>query len=423
MNRRELFAAIAATGLAGAFGTGEALAASDDPATAARDLWFYGLPLIEMATTRARHLKAGGRINHLVHSRKLADHTFRAVTTPNNDTLYSMAWLDLSKGPVTLTVPPMDRYWSAALMDMYTDNDAVLGQRTVGGQGGTFTIVGPGQPGSGDHTIRATTPHAWLLIRVLTDGGDDLAVTHRVQDGFRLSGPEAASVPAYAERTAAPADYFATLTRLLESDPPPATDLRILDRLKTLKVDSPEVAAGVAQAQAIVRLAKGRQTWTDGWSYTRSNLGDYGQDYLYRAIVALSGLGALPVVEAMYVRAQGEGSGVFTGDGPHRLTLPAQMPLDGFWSLSMYEQTPDGQLFFTDNPLHRYAIGDRTPGLKRNADGALDIWIGRADPGGERTANWLPAPKAGPFCLTIRLYLPRAEVLDGRWRLPAIVAA
>ncbi|MBP7704033.1 MAG: DUF1254 domain-containing protein [Caulobacter sp.] len=425
MNRRELFLALAAAGvafpaLARAAASGGAAA---DAATTARDLWLYGLPIVEMATTRARHLKAGGGINRLLHTRKLADHQFRTVTTPNNDTLYSFAWLDLTNGPVTLTVPPLDRYWSVALMDMFTNNNAVLGTRTVGGQGGTFTIVGPGQAGGGPGTVRSATPHAWLLLRLLTDGGDDLPVTHALQDRFSLTGPAGAPPPAHAPREAAPADYFASLTTLLEADPPPATDLRMLAGLKTLKTDSPEVAAGVQQARAIAQMAKGRQAYVQGWSYTRPNLGDYDQDYLYRAIIALLGLGALPVAEAMYMRAEGDSGGLFRGDDLYRLSLPARMPLDSFWSLSMYEVVEDGQQFFTANPLNRYSIGDRTRGLKRNADGSVDLWIGRADPGGERSANWLPAPKAGPFSLTMRTYLPRAELLDGRWRLPAIEKA
>lgn len=172
----------------------------------------------------------------------------------------------------------------------------------------------------------------------------------------------------------------------------------------------------------ITLLAQGRQTFINGWSSPRANLGDYGQDYVYRAIVALQGLGALPVAEAMYMKAAGDdGSGTFAGEGLYRLTLPAQLPLDGFWSLSMYEATADGQFFFTDNPIHRYTIGDRTKGLQRNADGSLDIWIGRSDPGGDKTANWLPAPAAGPFALYLRAYLPKAEMLDGRFRFPAIV--
>jgi hypothetical protein len=89
----------------------------------------------------------------------------------------------------------------------------------------------------------------------------------------------------------------------------------------------------------------------------------------------------------------------------------------------MYEATADGQFFFTDNPLDRYTIGDRTPGLKRNADGSLDIWIGRVDPGGDKSANWLPAPKSGPFSMYLRTYLPRAELLDGRFRFKAVEKA
>ena len=422
MNRRELFAAMTALGVAGlTLRPGEALA---DEATDARDLWLYGLPLIEMATTRARHLADGMTLNRLRHARTLSDHTARSVTTPNNDTLYSMAWIDLTQGAVTLTVPPTgERYWSAALMDMYSNNNAVIGLRTTGGGGGRYRIVGPGQTGSGPDVLRCETPHAWLLIRTLTDGGADLPATHAVQDGFRLEGPAGVTPPASPGRTAAPADYFAGLRALLKSDPPPATDGRMLARLAGFNAEGSGVAAGVQRAQQIARLALERQQFIQGWSYTRPNLGIFGQDYLYRALVALSGLAALPVAEAMYLRSEGERDGAYWGEGLYRLSIPAQMPVDAFWSLSMYEITPDGQRFFAENPLGRYAIGDRTPGLIRNADGSLDVWIGRADPGGARSANWLPAPKSGPFGLNMRLYLPKAEVLDGRWWLPAVEKA
>jgi hypothetical protein len=87
----------------------------------------------------------------------------------------------------------------------------------------------------------------------------------------------------------------------------------------------------------------------------------------------------------------------------------------------MYEATADGQFFLTGNALNRYSIGDRTKGLKKNPDGSLDIWIGRTDPGGEKTSNWLPAPASGPFTISLRAYLPKAELLEGRWRAPALV--
>lgn len=426
MNRRELLAVAGAMGLSPAW----AARAQGGGAIAARDAYLYALPLIEMAATRARLLRApGAAINRLTHTRTLSDHTARWVTTPNNDTLYSSAFLDLTKGPATLTIPPMGkRYYSVAVMDMFTNNNVVLGARTVGGEGGTFTLVGPGQASSGTNPTRIATPHAWLLIRTLTDGGDDLDAAHKAQDGFKLVGPAGGAVAAYAARDAKPEDYFAAARALLASDPAPPTDAKILRRTAAFlgagPYDAAAAADGVDEAKMITVFAKGRQTFVNGWSYPRPNLGDYGQDYLYRAIVALQGLGALPVAEAMYLKAAGDdGAGTFAGDGPYRLSLPAQLPLDGFWSLSMYEATSDGQFFFTDNPLKRYAIGDRTPGLKRNADGTLDLWIGRADPGGDKTANWLPAPKAGPFALYLRAYLPRAELLDGRFRVPAVAKA
>ncbi len=425
MNRRELLA------LAGALGLAPALAQAQDngeAATAARDAYLYALPLIEMATARVRMLSLpGAKTNMLIHTRVLSDHTARRVTTPNNDTLYSTSFLDLTQGPVTLTIPALgDRYYSVAVMDMFTNNNVVLGTRTVGGQGGVFTLVGPGQAAIGPNPTRIATPHAWLLIRTLVNDAADLQAAHKAQDGFSLVGPKGEAPPVFAARDAAPAAYFETARALLAADPAPPTDLRLLRRTQAFlgkgAFDPAAADEGVDNARLITQFAKGRQTFVNGWAYPRANLGDYGQDYLYRAIVALQGLGALPVAEAMYMKAAGDdGAGLFKGDGLYRLTLPAQLPLDGFWSLSMYEATADGQFFFTDNPLGRYAIGDRTAGLKRNADGTLDLWIGRTDPGGDRTANWLPAPKVGAFAMYLRTYLPRAELLDGRYRVPAIV--
>nr|WP_295111141.1 DUF1254 domain-containing protein [uncultured Caulobacter sp.] len=429
MNRREWLAMAGALGLVPSLAQAADQERKGDP-SAARDAFLYALPLIEMATTRARLLKApGAAINKISHTRTLSDHNARWVTTPNNDTLYSSAFLDLTKGPVTLTIPALgERYYSAAVMDMFTNNNVVLGARTIGGKGGTFTLVGPGQASSGPNPTRIATPHAWLLVRTLVNGETDLDAAHKAQDGFVVKAPAGGPVAAYANRDAKPADYFATARSLLAIDPPPPTDLKILARTAAFLgaglYDEAAAAAGVEQARMITIFAKGRQTFVGGWSYPRPNLGDYGQDYLYRGIVALQGLGALPVAEAMYMKAAGDdGAGNFTGDGLYRLSMPAQIPLDGFWSLSMYEAMPDGQFFFTDNPIKRYTIGDRTPGLKRNADGSLDIWIGRTDPGGDRSANWLPAPKSGPFALYLRAYLPRAELLGGAFRFPAVAKA
>lgn len=436
---------LAALAVIGAVPTARAHAAAGDLKAAAREAWLYGLPLIETATTRARALagRAAGvpaGLNRFGHARTLAGPAARGVTTPNNDTLYSSAWIDLTKGPLTLTLPRAgERYFSVAGMNMFTDNDFVLGTRTTGGAGGRFMIVGPGQAGSGPNVVRLTTPHGWLLSRILVDGPHDLPAVRALQDQLAIAGPAATpSAATYADRRAPALAYFASVADLLRSDPPPGTDAALFARIAPLGLSGQggfnakrfgpaqvaEIEAGVAEARAALRTIRPGGA-VQGWTYPRANLGFYGQDYSLRAAVALSGLAALPAAEAMYMNPVGDQGRMFTGPGPYVLRFAADRlpPVDAFWSLTLYEATPEGQFFLAENPIRRYAIGDRTPGLRKNADGSLDLWIARSDPGGERSANWLPAPQQGPFTVSFRAYLPRPELMDGRYRLPAITPA
>ena len=377
-------------------------------------------------------------INQFRQTRTLAGPQNRTITSPNNDTLYCNAWLDLTKGPVTLTIPPTgERYISVALMNMYTDNDVVLGTRTTGNGGGRYTIVGPGQPGQGPNIVRLSTPHGWCLGRILNDGPADLEACHKVQDALILQGPAGAPPPEYATRKSPWQAYFASAQQLLISDPPPAMDGMALKRLAMLGVTSrggfdpakidaaeaKEIEAGVAEALPSIQRGNAANI-VQGWNYPRSNIGYFGQDYMFRAAVALGGLAALTPAEATYLRPIGDKGPGSPLNGNYRLSFAAGQlpPVYSFWSITMYEATADGQFFLTPNALDRFSIGDRTPGLRKNADGSLDIWISRTDPGAERSSNWLPAPASGPFTVSLRNYLPKDELLDGRWRAPPLVA-
>lgn len=412
-----------------------------DLRAAARDAWLYTLPLLEIAAVRTRGQAVGSAMNTFSSMRNLADHRQRTVTTPNNDTLYATAQLDLSNGPVTLTVPASgDRYVSLQLMDAWSNSFCLLGTRTTGNGGGVYTLVGPEEAASGRQVIRSPTRHVWALARILVDGPHDLDAARVVQGGFSAQGPDVPPAATYARRTDSWADYFASADALMAANPPPVTDLGLLRAIAPLGLgegrfdagrfsaaEAALIEAGVEEARQAVRGGGGLSgtNFIDGWAYPAASLGDFRQDYGFRAVVALGGLAALPLVEATYLRAGApEGGGIFDGTRTWRLHLPAdrQIPVNSFWSLSLYEATPERQFFFTDNPLNRYAIGDRTPGLTRNADGSLDLWIGHASPGPERECNWLPAP-AGPFALFMRGYLPRPELLDGRYRLPPVVEA
>ncbi|MFN3585324.1 DUF1254 domain-containing protein [Phenylobacterium sp.] len=426
IDRRQMLAAAAAAGLAG-----PAAAAPSGLRQAARDAWIFTLPLMEIA--RTRHMRAAAGINRLGHAQALSDYTARAVTTPNNDTLYSSAQIDLSRGPASFTVPSgRGRYISVALMDAYSNNFAVLGTRTTP-DGGTFTLVGPGAEAP-KGAIRSPTNHVWLLGRTLVASADDFAEARRVAEGITLTAPkDVPPAPPIPRRGAPWGEYFRTAGLLLGLNPPLPGDAAMVRRMAPLGLgpdfdparftpaQAAEIEAGVADARASLRGGVSGRNYVQGWSYPKADLGDFGQDYQYRAAVALGGLAALTVDEAVYMQAEGEGRGRFAPGGLWRLHFPAGRlpPVDAFWSLSMYEATPEGQYFFTRNPLDRYAIGDRTPGLAHNADGSLDIWIGHADPGPERRSNWLPAP-AAPFSVFLRAYLPRAELRNGRYRLPPL---
>jgi hypothetical protein len=446
MDRRAftISAASVALGMA-ASGRAAAMAAPLPLRDAAREAWLYGLPLIELARVRAAMQRAADQthapgVNSLAHNRELATPKNRMITAPNVDTLYSAAFLDLAGGPASLTLPPTgDRYISAAFMDMYTNNFCILGTRTTGPDGGTFRIVGPTAQ-AGPDVIRSPTPWTWVAVRLLVQGPDDLEAAHRLQDQLALTAARPRRAGDYATRDAPAMQYLTSVQQLLAENPPPVTDAGFFHRIAALRLgpdqgfdsarfsapQAADIEAGAKDAADGLRAGHVSTTPVDGWTYQTSTSGDFGQDYGHRAGVALSGLGALPRIEAMYMTAVAPtGRRLFDDDRLYRLSFPPGRlpPANAFWSLTMYAATPQMQLFLVDNPLNRYAIGDRTAGLQRNADGSLDLWISRSDPGVARRSNWLPAPPAGAYAVSMRCYLPRPELLSGDYRLPPIVAA
>lgn len=403
---------------------------------AARDAYLYALPLTEIAGVRGNLLGAGIPAGRFFPQRGLIRPKDRFVTTPNVDTIYANAFIDLSQGPATLTLPPLgDRYASIALMDMYSDHVAVLGTRTTGQGGGTFILVGPtGEAAAG--AIRSTTPWVWALARVVVNGPEDEAAALALLRDFRCDAAPTGAAPAPgADRGGPWQDWLSAANALLIENPPPATDRRMLARIAPLGLGSAgfdparftadqavEIEAGIADAKQLARTAGFGGRRAGNWIYPAANTGNFFQDYLTRARIAVGGLAALPVAEATYLGALSPEGGLFDGEGPWRLRFAADAlpPVDAFWSVTMYEAEANGAFFLTPNAIDRYTIGDRTPGLVRDADGALDIWISRTDPGGERSANWLPAPAGGPFTIILRAYLPQPQIVSQTYVPPAV---
>lgn len=405
-----------------------------DPADLIARAFEYGIPAFETARLAYGFSYDPGNprrvpVNTFAHRRTLADHRHRMMTTPNNDTLYSSGVIDLSAGPVRLTLPHFGaRYYSVALLDAYTNAFAYIGTRTAGGDGGSHVIAGPDWQGGVSPVIRSPSNHISAHIRILVDGVSDYPAAHALQDGCRLLGPSPLR-PDLIRPVAGDAENFvAVVNQVLRDDPPPAADAPTLQELRQAGIGMPALTSqqrqwwnghfGAARA-GLIAASKEIGSRIDGWQYLPDNIGDFGTDYRTRARIAISGVVANVAAESIYTIATTDGEGApLRENHRYRLRLPAGTPpADAFWSLSIYEVMPDGAMFFGDNALHRYAIGNRTRGLAYGGDGSLDILIQTEKP--EQAANWLPVP-APKFALVMRAYLPRPALLTGQFRYPAI---
>ncbi len=401
------------------------------------EAYVWGSPLVIMQRTRAQ-LLCIIRVNTLLNVPSLFGPTSRVVVTPNADTLYSTAALDLRGGPMVLRVPNVtDRYYGFQLLDMYTNTIANVGTRTNGGRAGAYAIVGPGWHGrlpAGIQRIDSPTPDVWAIGRTLVTGPNDQPAAAAEQRRYVLE-PLATTAPApRSPRTcpppaSSPSTFVSDLTAAMAADPPLPRDRPIVADLARggigpgLAPLSPAAQTTVEQSQgAASQLILGTRgplsTTRDGWSRLRA-IGTYGTSYLARATVAAVGLGANAPAESVYYFASTDANGSPLAAGRTYVIHfgPGQLPpVDprGFWSVTLYG--PDH--FLVANASNRYEIGDRTPGLVRGPDGSLDVYVANQPPAGHE-ANWLPAPTGG-FNLVLRAYLPTGAILRGAWTPPGI---
>lgn len=427
----------------------------------ARDGYIYAYPLVLMNTTKdlltatPRLTETKAPLNQFLHMREFPDPSFTEVVSPNADTLYSQAWLDLSKEPIVLSVPDMgDRYYLMPMLDEWTNVFASPGTRTSGNDPGDFAIVGPNWQGTlpnGLEEIRSPTEFVWIIGRTETRGPSDYDAVHKLQDQYKLTPlsywgknyvlPKDVPVKQGVNTQVPPVDqvakmdartFFGTVAKLLPSAPPAQSDRTMIDKLNQLGVvsgrtlnvsesDLQEMEKGIADARAKLKeewKTKKFATKHNHWDILIKNMGNYGDQYLQRAVVALGGLGANLPQDAIYPTTSQDSTGEAL-NGANRyvihFTKDQIPPVEGFWSITMYND----RQFFVENPINRYAIGDRDD-LEYNDDDSLDIFIQNASPGKEDESNWLPAPK-GPFNLILRLYWPKKEILDGSWTPPPVV--
>ena len=432
---------------------------AEDARGIAVEAYTYAYPLVISELTRRVSLapreSGAAAMNRFEHMAAFPDASFTDVVRPNADTLYSILWFDVSKEPLVLQVPDSGgRYYLLPMLDMWSEVFASPGARTTGTHAQLIVLAAAGWRGkvpAGATLIHSPTAMGWIIGRTQTDGVSDYPNVHRFQDGLtatplsrrgkNYTPPPTAVDPAWDTKTPpvqqiermSAQEYFGLFTELTKVNPPHASDYPILHRMARIGI-VPGKPFSLAAAPAEVREAleaapdtalatiKGGLTKLgvrrNGWRINLSTIGTYGTDYLARALVAHGGLGANTVDDAVYPTALADANGQpFSSDFSYVLRFAKEQlpPVRAFWSLTMYDE----RQLFAENPIHRYAIGDRDS-LKYNADGSLDLYIQRESPGPGRESNWLPAPAKGPFTMNLRLYWPKPEVLDGTWSPPPI---
>ena len=435
------------------------------------DAYLYFYSLITMDITRQQISNTepgkgfGGPMNSFVNIPAYPAADMKTVVRPNFDTLYSSAWLDLTKEPVVVSVPDTaGRYYLLPMLDMWTDVFASPGWRTTGTEAGNFVVAPPGwRPDLRDRLIEefklpkdaqridAPTPYVWIIGRTKTDGPSDYAAVNKIQAGFKITPlsqwgktPEPIQVkidpsidmktpPKVQVDTMSADKYFAYAAELMKLQPPHLTDQPIIARMKRIGIE-PGQSFDIDKADPVVKkalkavpkIAQKLMEWkvptlarvANGWSMNTDTMGVYGNYYLKRAIIAQLGLGANLPEDAIYPLNLGDESGKPL-DGANKyaihfdkVTIP---PVNAFWSITLYDQ----QGFQVANSLNRFAVSSWMP-FQFNPDGSLDLYFQNESPGAEKEANWLPAPK-GAFNLCLRLYAPKSEALTGKWNPPPVM--
>lgn len=438
---------------------------SNEAVAAATQAYIYGYPLVYNLEEIAK-LPAGESTifdntpvpwNTFGPVRHLLDASAEFVS-PNNDTLYLMAPLDLSTGPLVLHVPDTDdRYYVLQFVDAWTNNFAYIGRRATGTAEADYLLTPPGYSGevpAGMTPVEIPSTVAVIVGRVQVDSEADLPAVHALQDLFTLRPLAGDHGVPNGIPSSPPGDgdvelaFWEQLRVSIAAFPPPDADAPFLTVLTALGVvgNSPlsaldtDVAAALAEGEqrgrATIDELAGGSADTTAWS-TAKHMFDYNLDrlglgtidtpewriadrktaYGTRAVIARAGLWGNNGYEANYDFAWIDSDGnPLNGSSSYEVTFSPPPPAKAFWSLTMYD-TP--KFYLVANPIDRYSIGDRTPGLQYADDGSVTIYLQHDAPSADKVSNWLPTP-VGTFRPILRTYQPGESILDDTYQLPDI---
>ena len=428
----------------------DAVVTPEEAQEIAEEAYVYAYPMMENYRTmyvQAIDRTAPGYLapfNELVHQTELLGPGFKDIVRPNNDTVYSLGWVDLRAQPLVITVPQIeDRYFSVQLVDMFTHNFTYMGTRATNGEAGSYLIAGPQwegtKPGDTKAVFRSESNFVYCIVRVEVRGPGDVAAANAIQERFRFTplhvflgrsrAPMAPGItfPMYDPEKATSAGFIDLFNFLLHQVVITPEEQALMQRFARIGIQPGNRAASLSLdpttrdsvdagiGQALIEMRKSaadpsglegvRVRVENGWQGSDGIFGNGAEmrgKYLARAIAAMVGLYGNDSIEAYYPIGSSDASGDGYDGSKHKYAMRFEKdgmpPVEAFWSMTMYS-LPD-QLMI-ENPINRYSIGDRTK-LRYAKDGSLTIYIQHQPPGKKREANWLPAPD-GPCSRQFRM--------------------
>jgi hypothetical protein len=436
----------------------------------AEEAFIYGLPIVmnyavmqEYAVDKSSpQFKAP--FNQIKNEARVFTYEDTAIITPNSDTPYSFMWMDLRAEPMVLSVPAVEkeRYYAVMLCDGNTYNYGYIGSRATGSEAGDYMVAGPDWKGEKPTGIKkvftSTTPFTVAGYRTQLFNAEDMPNVVKVQAGYKAQplsaflkqpAPPAAPKIDFLPATTAgiQANYFQYLDAAIRFIPPAPEEKEIRSKLAKIGIGSDKPfdfkSLSSEQKEAFMLGMKSGDEKVDKFlasgvkNVNNWNIGSFFGDraffngnWLKRAAAAKGGLYGNDAVEATYPFTRVDATGEKLDGSKHNYTITFPVgqlpPVNAFWSVTMYDGKSQ---FLIKNPINRYLINSpMLPGMKKNADGSLTLYIQKDSPGADKEANWLPAPNDLIY-LVMRLYWPKKEAPsilppgEGTWKPPGIVKA
>jgi hypothetical protein len=397
-----------------------------------------------------------GPVNAMHGKAATLDHTFKDVITPNADTPYSMALLDLRTEPVVLQVPQItDRYYVWQFVDLFGTNPHFIGSRATGSDAGTYLAVGPGwEDDAGDEfdgLLPFDTDLVFVIGRTQLLGADDVLALTEVMESYKIQtlsayrGQDAQAAqsvqwPIWNDEASRDERFIGYLNFLLSfCQPVHPSEADLMARFARIGIGPglpfdaealddetrDAIRAGIAAARESVAAKVSTITQkVKGWTFSDvfGTREWYSGNFMMRAVAAMAGWGGNDVIEALYPTAREDSDGKpLNGAQRYQMTFHTLPPAKAFWSVTIYDTSYNGTAgYLVENPINRYLINSTTQGLVYGEDGSLTITIQHEQPQDTtQKANWLPASK-GPFYLVMRIYWPEQAALDGTWTPPSV---